>query len=89
MYPIILNVGKHGKGVKHMKTTYLGKFKWGRNNKQTSLENPRVHILDLVMFCPEAYFRVVKHAKQVHHVKLGIFLPHLHIKFIRFGAMVI
>ncbi len=27
MYPTILNVIKHGKGVKHMKTTYLGKFK--------------------------------------------------------------
>ena len=34
MYPIILNVVKHGKRVKQMKTTYLAKFKWGRNNKQ-------------------------------------------------------
>ena len=27
MYPKILNVIKHGKMVKHEKTTYLGKFK--------------------------------------------------------------
>ena len=27
MYPTILNVIKHGKGVKHNETTYLGKFK--------------------------------------------------------------
>ena len=46
-----------------MKTTYLGKFKRGRNNKTTSPENPHVHILDLVLFCPKEYFRVVKHAK--------------------------
>ena len=38
MYPTILNVVKHGKRVKQMKTTYLGKFKWGRNNKTTSPE---------------------------------------------------
>ena len=55
----------------------------------TSPETPPVHILDLVLFCPKPYFRVVKHAKQVHHVKLGIFLPHLHIKFIKFGDTVI
>ena len=54
----------------------------------TSPETPHVHILGLVLFCPKAYFRVVKHAKQVHHVKLGNFLPHLHIKFIKFGATV-
>ena len=52
-------------------------------------ENPHMHILELVLFCRKAYFRVVRHAKQVHHVKLGIFLPHLHIKFVRFGATVI
>ena len=34
MYPTILNVVKHGKRVKQMKTTYLVKVKWGRNNKQ-------------------------------------------------------
>ena len=54
----------------------------------TSLENPHVQIMDLVLFCPKPYFRVIKHAKKVHQVKLGIFPPHLHIKFIRFGAMV-
>ena len=27
MYPTILNVVEHGKRVKQMKTTYLGKFK--------------------------------------------------------------
>ena len=37
---------------------------------------------------PKPNFRVVKHAKQCHHVELGIFPPHLHIKFIKFGAMV-
>ena len=55
----------------------------------TSPENPHEHMLDLVLFCPKPYFRVVKHAKQVHHVKLGIFLPHLHIKIVRSGATVI
>ena len=34
MYSTILNVVKHGKRVKQMNTTYVGKFKWGRNNKQ-------------------------------------------------------
>ena len=43
-------------------------------------ENPHMHILD---------FNVVKQQNKVHQVKLGIFLPHLHIKFIKFGAMVI
>ena len=65
-----------------MKTTYLGKFKWGRKQQTTIPENPHMHILDLVLFCPKTYFNVVKHAKQVHHVKLGIFPPHLHIKFV-------
>ena len=51
-------------------------------------KNPHEHIIYLVLFCPKPYFRVIKHAKQVHQVKLGIFPPHLHIKFIRFGAMV-
>ena len=55
----------------------------------TSPENPHVHILDLVLFCPKPYFKVVKLQNKVHHVKLGIFLPHLHIKFIKFGATVI
>ena len=52
-------------------------------------ENPHVHILDLVLFCLLHNFRVVKQENKVHHVKLGIFLPHLHIKFIKFGATVI
>ena len=55
----------------------------------TNSKNPHMQILELVLFCPKPYFRVVKHARSVHHVKLGIFLPHLHIKFINFGAMVI
>ena len=61
-----------------------------RPEKQaTSPENPHVHILDLVQFCPKTYFIVVKHARRVHHVKLDIFLPHLHIKIIKFGDTVI
>ena len=69
-----------------MKTTYLGKFKWGRNNKQQVRKNPHEHIIDLVLFCPKQYFRVFKHAMWGHHVKLGKILPHLHIKFIKFGV---
>ena len=42
---------------------------------------PHMHILGLVLFYPKPYFIVVKHAKWCYHVKLGIFLPHLHIKF--------
>ena len=89
MYPTILNVVKHGKRVKQMKTTYLGKFKWGRKQRTTIMVNPHMHILSLVLFCPKHYFRVVKHARWVHQVKLGIFLPHLHIKIIRFRVTVI
>ena len=54
----------------------------------TSPETPHVHILDLVLFCPKSYFIVVKQENKVHHVKLGIFLPHLHIKFNKFGATI-
>ena len=33
-------------------------------NKQTTIpENPHMQIMDLVLFCPKAYFRVVKHAR--------------------------
>ena len=71
-----------------METNYLGKFKWGRNNKQQFRENPHMQIMDLVLFCPKHNFRVVKHTRWKHHVKLGIFPPHLHIKFIRFGSTV-
>ena len=38
---------------------------------------------DLVLFCPKHNFNVVKQQNKVYHVKLGIFLPHLHIKFVR------
>ena len=51
--------------------------------KTTPPVNPHVQIMDLVLFGPKPYFRVVKHARRVHQVKLGIFLPHLHIKFVR------
>ena len=52
-------------------------------------ENPHMHILELVLFCHKHNFNVVKQKIKVHHVKLGIFPPHLHIKFIKIGAMVI
>ena len=61
-----------------------------RPEQQTTIpENPHVYIVNLVLFCPKTYFNVVKHENKVHHVKLGIFLPHLHIKFVKFGATVI
>ena len=75
MYPTILSVVKHGKRVKQKKTTYLGKFKWGRKQQTTIPENPHMHISNLVLFCPKTYFIVVKQENKVHHVKLGIFHP--------------
>ena len=61
-----------------------------RPEQQTTIpENPHVHILDLVLFWPKHNSNVVKQKNKVHHVKLGIFPPHLHIKFIKFGATVI
>ena len=61
-----------------------------RPEQQTTIpENPHVHILDLVLFCPKTYSIFLKQENKVHHVKLGIFPPHLHIKFIKFGATVI
>ena len=61
-----------------------------RPEQQTTIpENPHVHILDLVLFFLKPYFIVVKQKNKVQHVNLGIFLPHLHIKFIKFGAAVI
>ena len=61
-----------------------------RPEQQTTIpENPHVHILNLVLFCPKTYFIVVKQENYVQHVKLGIFPPHLHIKFIKIGATVI
>ena len=60
-----------------------------RPETQTTVpEKPHVHILDLVLLCPKHNFNVVKQQNKVHHVKLGIFLPHLHIKFIKFGSTV-
>ena len=47
MYPTILNVVKHGKRVKQMKTTYLVKVKWGRKQRTTIPETPHEHIIDL------------------------------------------
>ena len=44
---------------------------------------------NLVLFCPKPHFKVVKQENKVDHVKLGIFPPHLHIKFIKFGGTVI
>ena len=60
-----------------------------RPEQQTTIpENPHMHISDLVLFCHKHNFNVVKQKNKVDHVKLGIFQPHLHIKFIKFGATV-
>ena len=60
-----------------------------RPEQQTTIpENPHVHILDLVLCCHKHNFNVVKHQNKVHHVELGIILPHLHIKFIKFRVTV-
>ena len=61
-----------------------------RPEQQTTIsENPHMHISNLLLFYPKTYFKVVKQENKVHHVKLGIFLPHLHIKFIKIGVTVI
>ena len=61
-----------------------------RPEQQTTIpENPHVHILDLVLFCLKPYSIVVKQENKVQKVNLCIFLPHLHIKFIKIGATVI
>ena len=61
-----------------------------RPEQQTTIpENPHVHNLDLVLFCHKDNFNDVKQQNKVHHVKLGIFLPHLHIKFIKIRVTVI
>ena len=61
-----------------------------RPEQQTTIpENSHMHILDLVLFYHKHNFNVVKQQNEGHHVKLGIFLPHLHIKFIKIGATVI
>ena len=60
-----------------------------RPEQQTTIpENPHMHILDSVLFCLLHNFRVVKQENKVDHVKLGVFPPHLHIKFIKIGATV-
>ena len=89
MYPNNIKCWLTWQEVKQMKTTYLVKVKWGRKQRTTNPETPHVHILGLVLFCPKPYFMVIKHAKWLHHVKLGKILPHLHIKFIKFGVTVI
>ena len=61
----------------------------GPKQQTTIPENPHMHISNLVLFCPKTYFIVVKQENKVHHVKLGIISPHLHIKFIKNGATVI
>ena len=48
-----------------------------------------MHIMNLVLFYPKPYFKVVKQENKVDHVKLGIFPPHLRIKFIEIGATII
>ena len=54
-----------------------------RSEQQTTIPvKSHVHILDLVLFCPKTYFKVVKQENKLDHVKLDIFPPHLHIKFI-------
>ena len=55
-----------------------------RPEQQTIIpENPHEQYSNLVLFCPKTYFIVVKQENKVHHVELGIFPPHLHIKFIK------
>ena len=63
MYSTIVNVVKHGKRVKQMKTTYLGKFKRGREQRTTIPVKPHMHISVMVLCFPKHNFRVVKHAK--------------------------
>ena len=61
-----------------------------RPEQQTTIpERPHVHILDLVLFCHKRNFNIVKQQNEVHHDKLGIFLPHLHMKFIKIRVTVI
>ena len=45
-----------------------------RPKQQTTIpENPHVHILVLVLFCPKHNFNDVKQQNEVQHVKLNIF----------------
>ena len=45
--------------VKHKETTFLGNFKWGRNNNTTSPKTPHVHILGLVLICPNTILELL------------------------------
>ena len=55
-----------------------------RPEQQTTIpEIPHVHKMNLVLFCSKTYFIVVKQENKVHHVKLGIFPPHLHINLLK------
>ena len=61
-----------------------------RPEQQTTIPvNPHMQIMNLVLFCPKHNFIVVKQENKAHHVNLGIFSPHLHMKFIKIGATVI
>ena len=60
----------------------------GPEQQTTIPGSPHIHILDLVLFSPKPYFNVINQENKVDHVNLGIFPPHLHIKFIKFGATV-
>ena len=47
-----------------------------RPEQQTTIpENPHVQFMNLVLFCPKPYFKVIKLENKVQHVKLGIFHP--------------
>ena len=60
-----------------------------RPEQQTTIpENPHMHIVDLVLFYLKPYFIVVKQENKVQHVNLCIFLPHLHIQFIKIRVSV-
>ena len=61
-----------------------------RPEQQTTIsENPHMHISNLLLFFPKHSFNVVKQENKVDHVKLGIFPPPVHIKFIKIGSTVI
>ena len=61
-----------------------------RPEQQTTIpEKPHMHIVDLALFCPKHDFNIVKQQNEVHQVKLGICLPHLHMKFIKIRVTVI
>ena len=60
-----------------------------RPEQQTTFpEKPHMQFMNLLLVCRKTYFKVVKQENKVDHVKLGIFPPHLHIKFIKIGATV-